>query len=743
MSEPTSAPAPAQKLVPYVPSEVAPREFTLRAVILGVLMAFIFNAANAYVGLKIGLTVSASIPSAVISMALLRKFLPSIQRMFGAKDPQPGTVLENNTAHAVASTGEALAAGIIFTLPSFYFLTAREVEGGYEGGHLLGEWETFAFGTIGGLLGILAFIPLRQYLMVREHGRLPFPEGVACAKVLIAGDRGGVSAQPVFLGIATGLVGKGLMSMVGLWKEVVMKSWESLHKATLGFEGAPLLLGVGYLIGPRIAAVMLAGSMLGFVVLIPMFDWLAHNLCVAGPDVAERTAAIAASVYCQPVPPSTTPLIEMSADAMRGSYIKYIGAGGVAFGGAWSILRTLPQIATSLKATTAALKHAREGRVKIPRTEVDMPLWVVGVAIAVLFIGILVLPTMTGSWTFAITILMALLAVGFAFFFVAVSAQTVGLVGSTSQPVSGMTITAVLASSLLISALGFTGMDGKFAAMTIGAIVCISICLSGDMAQDLKTGALLGATPKYIQYGQMIGVTWAALRAGAILGLLHAAYKLGSPMLAAPQANLMASLVNGAMGGELQWTLLGLGAAIGLVCELCGLSALAFSIGLYLPISTWPPIFVGGLIAWLVARKKGTAAQKDHWSERGTLFASGLVAGDALMGIAISILAVIADRMTPDGGDPPYTVPFLHFAESYGEFNDLVPLVAFAVFAAILVKVAWGGQPQRGVSPQGPYRSGTEGGPDDAPPAWDGVDVPAADAPVERETKRTRRKRRR
>jgi putative OPT family oligopeptide transporter len=679
---------PHAALVPYVAAADTRLEWTWRAVILGVLMAFIFNAANAYVGLKIGLTVSASIPSAVISMGLLRKFLPRLQRMFGVKNASPGTILENNTAHAIASTGEALAAGIIFTVPSFYFLTAHMGAEGYPvGGKLPGEWETFAYGAIGGLLGLLAMIPLRQYLVVAEHGKLPFPEGVACAKVLIAGDQGGVSAKPVFYGILTGTIGKFLMSGVGLWRDTVWKTWPSLHKATLGFETSPLLAGVGYLIGARIAAVMLAGSMLGYVVLIPFMDWLAQSMCVA-PGVA-GDAAQAVVNLCHPIAPATKSILDMSANEMRGAYIKYIGAGGVAFGGAWSIVRTMPQVGTSIRSTFAALQSARANKTLIPRTERDLSFKTVGVVLLGLVVAILCLPTLRGgAWGFGVTLLMAALAVTFAFFFVAVSARTVGLIGATSQPVSGMTITAVLASSLIISALGYTDLAGQFAAMTIGALVCISICLSGDMAQDLKTGALIGATPRYIQLGQIIGVVWAALRAGAILLLLHAAYKLGSPKLEAPQASLMANLVQGAMGGSLPWALLGLGAGIGIIVEMCGLSALAFSIGLYLPISTWPPIVVGGIVAWLVQRRKGSAEQRDGWHERGTLFASGLVAGDALMGIGVSLLAVLADQLTKND-QAPFAVPLTTWGESYGAWTNILPLFAFAVFCVLTLRVAW------------------------------------------------------
>jgi putative OPT family oligopeptide transporter len=644
-------------LVPYVPAEVRQREFTLRAVLLGLLMSILFNAANAYVGLKIGLTVSASIPSAVISMALLRKFLPRIQRLLGMKSAPAGTILENNIVHAVASTGEALAAGIIFTLPSFFFLTAEAGPNGYPvGGILPSEWESFLYGSIGGALGILAMIPLRHYMTIEEHKNLPYPEGLACAKVLIAGDAGGVSAKPVFFGIAVGGLGKLLMSGVGLFKETVFRSFASLHKAALGFEPTPLLLGVGYLIGIRIAAIMLAGSLLGHAVLIPLIDWIGQGLD-------------------HPLSPATALIRDMDAAGLRGAYVKYIGAGGVAFGGAWSIVKTLPQVGASIRSSVRALRLSREGKLALARTEQDIPMKWVGLGLLGLAATIALLPNLHSvAWGIGTVVLMAALAVLFSFFFVAVSARTVGIVGSTSQPVSGMTITAVLLSSLLIAALGHTGHGGQFAAMTIGAIVCISICLSGDMAQDLKTGALIGATPKYIQWGQIIGTVGAALRAGFILWLLHKAYHLGSAALAAPQADLMAQLVKGAMGGKLPWVLLLCGAGIGLVVELLGMSALAFSIGLYLPIATWPPIFVGGLVSWLVRRRHG----EGEAHEKGTLFASGLVAGDALMGIAISMLAVLADRVTS------FSIPLTHLAGSYGALSDVVPLVGFSFYVAAM-----------------------------------------------------------
>jgi putative OPT family oligopeptide transporter len=673
-AEPLASPARSE-LVPYVGPDVRTREFTLRAVLLGLVMSVLFNAANAYVGLKIGLTVSASIPSAVISMALLRKFLPRLQKAFGIHKAPAGTILENNIVHAIASTGEALAAGIIFTLPSIFFLTAHPGPAGYpEGGILPGGWESFLYGALGGGLGILAMVPLRRYITIDEHRNLPFPEGVACAKVLIAGDAGGLSAKPVFAGIAVGGLGKLLMSGIGLFRESVFRSFPMLHKASLGFEPTPVLAGVGYLIGVRVASIMLAGSLLGSIVLIPLIDWIGQGLD-------------------HPVAPATSLIRDLDGMGIRNAYIKYIGAGGVALGGLVGIVRTFPDAVASIRSTARALAVTRAGKSSLPRTEEDIPLvWVV-LGILGLAFGIGSLPAMHspawGGWT---VVGLTLLAIAFSFFFVVVSARTVGLVGSSSQPVSGMTITAVLAASLALALLGHTGTDGRLAAMTIGAVVCISICLSGDVAQDLKTGALVGATPKYIQWGQLIGTAGAALRAGVILWLLHHAYHLGSSRLAAPQAELMAQLVRGATGGSLPWALLLLGAGIGLVVELCGVSALAFSIGLYLPISTWPPLFVGGLVSWLVGRQRGSVAEKEDRHERGTLFASGLVAGDALTGIAISMLAVAADQWSSERSGAPSPFPLTRWAESYGALNDMMPLLAFGGIIAALV---WTTRPKR------------------------------------------------
>jgi putative OPT family oligopeptide transporter len=617
-----------EELVPYIRPEQSVPEFTLQAVVLGAVLSLTFGMVNAYLGLKVGLTVSASIPSAVISMTVLKGIL------------RRGTILENNIVHTIASTGESLAAGVIFTVPALIFL------GLAPSGFLI-----FLLGATGGLLGILMMIPLRHNLTIREHTTLPFPEGTACAKVLIAGDTGGASARPVFVGISLGAVYQFAMKGLHLWQDTVFWSFARLHKAAIGFELTPIFLGVGYLIGPRIASFMLLGGVLAWSVLIPIFDLLAGStlgqLFGLGDDVHQLAAF----------------------DIWR-NYVRYVGAGAVATGGMVSLVRALPAMRQSLAVALTALRAGND-RQSTVRTEQDLhPAVVVGGTVA-LWLGLWFIPT------FHFGLIEALLAVGFAFVFVVVSSRMVGLIGSTSQPVSGMTISALLATSLILAALGRTGPEGMRAAITCGAIVCIAIALSGDMSQDLKTGALLGATPRYLQLGEMLGTCVAALRAGWVLFLLHQAYTLGSEALPAPQAKLMATLVQGVMHGELPWALMLLGGGSALVVEAVGVPSLAFAIGLYLPVTTSASLILGGLVSgWLKRRTPDPDAyQPQH--DRATLFASGLIAGDALMGIGIAGLVV-------SGLDRALALR----PEASGPLEYILTIVPFALLTWGLVRVA-------------------------------------------------------
>ncbi len=613
---------------PYIRADQAIPEFTPQAVILGAVLSVTFGMVNAYLGLKVGLTVSASIPSAVISMTVLKGIL------------RRGTILENNVAHTIASTGESLAAGVIFTVPALIFLGLN------PSGFLI-----FLLGATGGLLGILMMIPLRHSLTVTEHNALPFPEGTACAKVLIAGDSGGASARPVFLGIGLGAAYQFVMKGLKLWQDTVFWSFSRLHKASIGFELTPIFLGVGYLIGLRVASFMALGGVIGWSLLLPLFDASAGSSLglFFGLDESVR---------------------QLGAFDIWRRYVRYVGAGAVAAGGLVALVRSLPAMIQSLHVALAGLSRS-DDRMDQSRTEQDLhPFFVVGGSVA-LGLGLWLIPT------FQLNLLAAILAVGFAFVFVVVSARMVGIVGSTSQPVSGMTIAALLAISLVLAAFGHTGLTGMGAAITCGAVVCIAIALSGDVSQDLKTGALLGATPRYLQLGEMLGVCVAAVRAGWVLFLLHHAYTLGSEALPAPQAKLMATLVEGVMRGQLPWALMSLGAGLALSTELFGIPSLAFAIGLYLPITTTASLILGGLVAWWVKRQITSPDHYEQQNEQATLFASGLIAGDALMGIGIAGLVVSGlDRA------------FMLRGESSGPLEYVLTIAPFAALAWGLARMA-------------------------------------------------------
>jgi len=604
----TASPAPAAPFEPYVAASESPPEFTLRAVVLGAALSVTFGMVNAYLALKVGLTVSASIPSAVISMTVLRGIL------------RRGTVLENNIVHAVGSTGESLAAGVVFTVPALLFL-----------GLAPSTFVIFLLGATAGLLGLLTMIPLRRDLMVREHGRLPFPEGTACAEVLIAGDRGGTTAAPVFRGMAVSAAYQFAIQAFGLWRERVVFTSAALHKATIGFDLTPIFLGVGFIIGPSIAGVMAAGGVLAWCVLNPIVD------LIAGTPVG-LVFGIPASAHA------------LDATGLWREHVRYVGAGAVTMGGIVSIVRVAPTVGRALASALAALAARRsasraggEVEAERARTDRDLPgrvvlLGTVGCALLLWFAPGLHL-----------SLLEVLLALVFSGFFVVVSARIVGLVGTTSQPVSGMTITALLATSLVLAALGHRGADAMAASITVGAVVAISIALAGDLAQDLKTGQLLGATPSRVQMAQMIGTFAAAIRAGWVLLLLDRAYGIGSAALPAPQARLLATLVRGVAEGQLPLAMMLAGALLALVAEGVGVSSLAFAIGLYLPVTTTAPLLIGGFVRRMLDRRRtGEEQQGGAVAEHGraTLVASGLVAGDALAGIATAGLVVVGfDRL--------------------------------------------------------------------------------------------------
>ncbi len=588
-----------KKYKPYIPASSLIPEFTLRSVIIGVVLGIIFGAANAYLGLKVGLTVTASIPVSVISMGLLRGVF------------KRGTILENNSVQTIGSAGESIAAGLIFTIPALLLMGMRPT-----------IWTLFAVAALGGFLGILLMIPLRRYLIVREHGALPYPEGTGCAEVLVAGEEGGSKFKTVFKALGIGAVYKMCMdaNLLGLWSETPSFRVPLLNKGVIGFDSYPSLLGVGFIVGPKIAGLMMAGGALAWLGLIPLIATIGEGLT-------------------SPVYPSADLIADMSAGDIWNRYIRYIGAGGVAFGGIISLIKAMPTIISSFGASLKGFSIKVDANTE--RTDRDIPgSIVVGGA---LFIALLIwlVPALK------VNFVGALLIVIFTFFFASVASRVVGLVGGSSLPVSGMTIAALLGTALIFSAFGWTGSEGKFAVLIVGAVVCVGISAAGDISQDLKTGFLIGATPYRQQMGQFIGVLTAATVTGAVVLLLDAAFTIGSEALPAPQATLMKLVVEGVMDKNLPWAFVFTGVVIAGMVELLGVPSLPFAVGLYLPLSLSVPVMAGGLLRGTIERKHSddTDTLKSK-RENGVLFGSGLVAGDATMGVLIALFVVMQDKVS-------------------------------------------------------------------------------------------------
>jgi len=589
---------PATDFVPYVSPGVSPPEITLRAIVIGVAIGVIYGAANAYLGLLAGQTVSASLPAAVIGMFLLAS-------VFRSKN-----VLENNIVQTIGSSGESLAAGVIFTVPALFFL-------GQQPSLAL----IFALAGVGGVLGMLFMIPLRRYLIVREHGKLAFPEGVACAEILKAGEQGGSQFGLVMRGISVGAIYRFVVEMFQLWNREFTFTFSRLHQATLAGEGMPALLGVGMIIGPRIASLMFAGGFLSWMIILPLLHAYGHS--GLNPLFADSVLA------------------EMTPSQIWSRYLRYVGAGAVAVGGIMAVLRSAGLMTGAFAHIVGDLRRGRGDGASAIRTERDLSSrWLVlGSLAAIAFLWFLLGP---GNWR-------ALVGTGtaviLAFFFVAVAAYICGQVGSSASPVSAMTITALFAICLVFLAIGWTGPAGMVAAMTVGAVICIAICMAGDMAQDLKTGFLLGATPWRQQVMNVVGSFAAAATIGFVLYFLHTTKTIGSEELPAPQATLMSLIVQGLFGGSLPWTLVGIGAGIGVVSEILRIPTLPFAVGIYLPFSTSTAMFVGGIVAWLLGRPAAGAAGRNTPAarlERGVLISSGLVAGDAIIGLLTIGLIEIA-----------------------------------------------------------------------------------------------------
>ena len=553
---------------PYIPAEKITAEMTVTSVIMGIILSVVFGAANAYLGLRVGMTVSASIPAAVISMGVIRVLL------------KKNSILESNMVQTIGSAGESLAAGAIFTMPAL-FLWAKE--GLCDKPSIL---EITLIALCGGILGVLFMVPLRNALIVKEHATLLYPEGTACADVLLAGEEGGANASTVFSGMGLAAVFKFIVDGLKVIPADIALAFQSF-KGAIGMEVYPALLGVGYIVGPKTASYMFAGSLVGWMVIIPLICLFGANISLypaaAGTTIADLYAA-------------------GGADAIWSNYVKYIGAGAIATGGIISLIKSLPLIASTIRDAMKSMKGGSASGTS--RTEKD-------------------------------------LIVIFGFFFSTVSARMVGLIGSSNNPVSGMTIATLLIATMILKATGNVGIEGMIGSMAIASVICICAAIAADTSQDLKTGYLLGATPVKQQIGELIGVIASGLAIGGVLYLLDSAWGYGGAEVPAPQATLMKMIVEGIMGGNLPWNLVFVGVFLAIALEILRIPVMPFAIGLYLPIYLNTSIMIGGVVRGLLdLRKKVDTKTKEEQSTTGTLFCAGMIAGEGLVGILLAIFAV-------------------------------------------------------------------------------------------------------
>ena len=593
---------------PYIPAEKITPELTVTSVIMGCILAVIFGAANAYLGLRVGMTVSASIPAAVISMGVIRVIL------------RRNSILESNMVQTIGSAGESLAAGAIFTMPAL-FLWAEEGLSDKPG-----IVEITLIALCGGILGVLFMVPLRNALIVKEHATLLYPEGTACADVLLAGEEGGANASTVFSGMGLAAIFKFVVDGLKLLPADVAAAFKSF-KGEIGMEVYPALLGVGYIVGPKIASYMFVGSLMGWMVIIPM-------ICLFGPDTWMYPAAegtTIAQLYANG-----------GAAAIWSTYVKYIGAGAIATGGIISLIKSLPLIVTTFRDSMKSMKGSKS--TSTARTAQDLPMQFILLGVVAMVFIIWIVPAIP------VTLLGAFIIVVFGFFFATVSSRMVGLVGSSNNPVSGMAIATLLIATFAIKSSGKTGIDGMTAAIAVGSVICVIAAIAGDTSQDLKTGYLLGATPKKQQMGEMLGVVVSGLAIGGVLYLLDAAWGYGTAEIPAPQAQLMKMIVEGIMGGNLPWGLVFIGVFLAICLEILRIPVMPFAIGLYLPIYLNATIMIGGVVRGLLDRRKGVDEKtKTAQSTDGTLYCAGMIAGEGLVGILLAVFAVFGISLDMSG----------------------------------------------------------------------------------------------
>lgn len=641
-----------EKFKPYIASEnTSVKEFTVKAIILGSIFGIIFGASTVYLALKAGLTVSASIPIAVLAISLGQKF-------FGT------TILENNIIQTTGSAGESIAAGVVFTLPAFLFLSDPAV-----GDQFFRYWTIFALAVLGGILGTLMMVPLRRSLIVKEHENLPYPEGTACASVLIAGDKGGSFAKTAYQGLGFAIVYALLQKIFHVISEVPSFGTSIANKyfpaATVSGEITPEYLGVGYIIGPRISGVLVAGGVLAWLALIPLLatlvpaDMIALQMVKLGYLAQDATTGLIGIMNKETGqivaggPGGWNPATQTfgdTAEAVYRAYVRQIGAGAVAAGGLITLLKTIPTIISSFKEGVGALKDRNSGNA-VARTDNDLSMKVVGFGSLALVLMMALLPIIPGTGILS-KLMLGILVVLFGFFFVTVSSRIVGIIGSSNNPISGMTIATIMATALVFIGIGWTGKAFEPMVLVVGGMICVAAANAGATSQDLKTGYIVGATPKYQQLALFIG----ALISSVVIGLTVKYLDTPTPDMvaqgiqhaigekfAAPQATLMATLIKGLLSFNLDWQFVLVGVFVAIVVELCGVSSLSFAVGLYLPLSTTLPIFIGGAlkgaVEW-VKKRKGEETEGDNELGKGNLFATGLVAGGALAGVIVAILSV-------------------------------------------------------------------------------------------------------
>lgn len=621
---------------PYIPASKITPEITVTSIIMGVLLAIIFGAANAYLGLRVGMTVSASIPAAVISMGVIRVLM------------KKNSILESNIVQTIGSAGESVAAGAIFTIPALFLWAADDSTGIEKPGIL----EITLIAMIGGLLGVFFMIPLRNALIVREHGTLPYPEGTACAEVLLAGEQGGSSASTVFAGMGFAALFKfiidGIKAVPG---EVAFKV--KGFAGEIGTQIYPAVMSVGYICGFRISSFMFAGGVLSWLVLIPLIVMFGGDAVIFNSDGLTVQQIFDAD----------------GANGIWASYIRYIGAGALAAGGIISLLKSLPLIVRTFKDALKGMGKGTGGSQE--RTSQDISMKIVLLSIALLTLAIWLIPAIP------VNLIGAIIIVVFGFFFATVSSRMVGLVGSSNNPVSGMAIATLLIATLVLKATGMEGATGMTAAIAIGSIICIVAAISGDTSQDLKTGYLLGSTPKKQQIGEVVGVLASSLAIGGTLYLLDSAWSFGSEAIPAPQANLMKVIVEGVMSAELPWELIFVGVFIAVLIEVIGIPVLPFAIGVYLPVHLNACILVGGIVRLIFDKMKGDEEKKKGTINDGILFCSGMIAGEGLVGIILAILAVVGlDQVIDISG-------LLGLPEAV---SKILSLVVFALIVLSLLK---------------------------------------------------------